>query len=107
MIEWILIAVLITLATAHIGIAWTLMTSVGNLMDWTKPLIAKIKSSYIQDLLTCAKCVSGQAGLWLSVFVWFYFRPAIDPIGYGMGVLVWLCTVIVLTDQLNQKYGYA
>jgi len=102
-LAWI---ILLLLMSSHIGIAWNILLSPGNILDWLNGYIDRIKYEYLKDLLTCAKCVSGQFGLWSYVFVCIrYHFVDIDNM-ILIGVL-WVSSVIVVTDQLMRRYGYA
>lgn len=102
MIDVILYIVLLTILVSHVGIAWGLLMMPGNLFDWVPGKIQRIKNPYLRDLLTCSKCISGQAALWVIVGAMIY---QIDFILLVFG-LFWIMLVIVVTDQLNKRYGY-
>ena len=115
MIEWlasrnaidiILIFFLFTLLIAHTGITWSgILLQEGNIFDFLPPMIEKIKSPYIQNLLECPKCISGQFALWtyvgasihFGIFHWFF--------SIVLGI-AWVSWVIAVTDQLHKLYGY-
>lgn len=115
MIEWltsrnaidiILIFFLATILIAHVGITWSgILLQEGNIFDFLPAKIEKIKSPYIQNLLECPKCISGQFALWtyvafcihFDIFHWFF------SIVFG---IAWVCWVIAVTDQLHRLYGY-
>lgn len=104
--EGAILFILIVLAISHTGIAWAgCLITPGNLLDWLPSRINKIKNTYIQDLLKCPKCISGQCALWVFIAVSFhveqfhwFFSPAIG--------LIFISVVIVVTDQLFRRYGY-
>lgn len=101
-----IIFVFVTIMVAHTGIAWSLLLSPGSILDWLSPKIHRIRNPYIKDLLTCMKCVSGQVSLWLYVGGCFYLRLSDWPVLIVGGVL-WVSWIIVVTDQLAKKEGYA
>ena len=107
MLNLLLMWVATTIVTAHIGIAYGLLLRPGNLLDRLAPRIEKIKWTVLRDLLSCVKCVSGQAALWL--YVWYCLRFHVKQeadILIIVGIL-WISSVIVVTDQLNRRYGYS
>ena len=106
MIDIILFFLLATLLIAHIGITWSgILLQPGNLFDFLPARIERIKSPYIQNLLECPKCISGQFALWtyvaacihFDIFHWFF------TIVIG---IAWVSWVIAVTDQLHRLYGY-
>lgn len=104
-IEGVVLFVVGIILVAHIGIAWILLCMPGNLFDWFPvKVLQRIRNPYIYDLLSCAKCVSGQAALWSWVVACFYL-PLPVPMMIVCG-LVWICSVIVFTDQMVKRYGY-
>lgn len=105
-LEIILIFFLATLLISHIGITWSgILLQDGNLLDFLPPKIEKIKNRYIQNLLECHKCISGQFALWtyvgasihFGIFHWFF--------SIVLGI-AWVCWVIAITTQLYKIYGY-
>lgn len=102
MIDTVLQFAVLTLLIAHTGIGLTLLQTPGNLLDWLPQHIAKIKNSYIVDLLSCCKCLAGQLAFWNSLWIMYWYNA-----WQWTGVLaMWVLLVIVLTDQLNRRYGY-
>ena len=106
MIDIVLFFLLATILIAHTGITWSgILLQPGNLFDFLPPKIEKIKSPYLQNLLECPKCISGQFALWtyvgasihFDVFHWFF------SIVFG---IAWVSWVIAVTDQLHRAYGY-
>ena len=101
-----IIFLITTLLISHTGIAFAgLLQSPGNLLDWLPSRIQKIKNPYLRDLLSCMKCVSGQVALWSFVAVSIVegiFHPVYSP---GLCIL-WICWIIVVTDQLGKWEGY-
>lgn len=103
MIEVIIKGIIVTVLVCHTGIAWQLLLMPGKILDRLAPKIERIKILFIKDLLSCVSCVSGQVALWNAVWImwrlnaWQWFGVAI----------MWVLMVIVLTDQLNRRYGYA
>src|SRR5688500_19809085 len=74
-LEIILIFILATLLITHIGITWSgILLQPGNIFDFLPPKIEKIKSPYIQNLLECPKCISGQFALLTYVAVSIHFN---------------------------------
>lgn len=77
----------------------------GNLLDWLPKHIQRIKNPYIRDLFSCMKCVSGQVALWsfvglmvhMGAWHWF-FTP--------LAGILWICWIIVVTDQVSKLEGY-
>ncbi|HUR30134.1 MAG TPA: hypothetical protein VMZ69_01810 [Saprospiraceae bacterium] len=105
-LEIILIFFLATLLISHIGVTWSgILLQEGNIFDFLPPKIEKIKSPYIQNLLECPKCISGQFALWtyvgtsihFGIFHWFF--------SIVLGI-AWVCWIIAVTDQLHRLYGY-
>jgi hypothetical protein len=105
-IDYVLLFIVATLLVAHTGITWSgILLQPGNIFDFLPPKIERIKSPYIQNLLECPKCISGQFALWtyvtlsihFEVFHWFFSIIA--------GIM-WVCWVIAVTDQLHRLYGY-
>lgn len=106
MIDIVLIFILATLLVTHTGITWSgILLQPGNLLDFLPPRIEKIKSPYLQNLLECPKCISGQFALWtyvgvsihFGIFHWFF------SIAFG---IAWVCWNIAVTAQLFKHYGY-
>ena len=105
-IDIVLFFFLATILSAHTGIAWSgILLQPGNLLDFLPAKIEKIKSPYLQNLLECPKCMSGQFSLWtyvgfciyFGIFHWFF------SIVFG---IAWVCWVIAVTSQLYKIYGY-
>lgn len=103
----ITIFIIATILTSSTGLAFAgILQNPGNMLDWLPGRIEKIKNPYIRDLFSCTKCISGQYALWSYIgvvaysgmFHWF-FSPA-------CGVL-WICWIIVVTDQAGKRLGYA
>ena len=103
MIETVIQFAVLTLLISHAGIGWTLLQTPGNLLDWVPQHIAKIKNSYIVDLLSCCKCIAGQLALWNGMWIMYWA----DCWQWTGVVLMWVMMCIVLTDQFNRRYGYA
>lgn len=101
--EMILNFVILTVLVTHAGIAWTLLQTPGNLLDWLPQHIQRVRNPYVRDLLSCSKCVSGQAAFWNAVWI-MWLANAWQWSGVA---IMWVLMVIVLTDQLNRRYGYA
>lgn len=106
MINYLLIFIVATLLVAHVGICWSgILLKPDNILAWLTPHINNIKSTYIQDLLSCHKCVSGQFALWsyvgvsihFGIFHWFF------SIMFG---IAWVCWCIVIANQLYKLYKY-
>lgn len=103
----LIVFIVATLLVSHTGIAWAgILTTPGNLFDWVPAKLQRIKNEYVQDLLSCSKCISGQFAFWtfigLSVyydrFHWFFS---------AFVLIAWVSWVIVVTDQLFKRYGYS
>lgn len=102
----VLIFFLASILCAHTGITWSgILLQPGNLLDFLPSRIERIKSPYLQNLLECPKCISGQFTLWtyvalcihFQVFHWFF------SIAFG---IAWVCWIIALTSQLHKMYGF-
>lgn len=107
MIEALILFIIATLVTSHVGIAYaSVLTRPGNLLDWLPGKIDKIKNPYLKDLLMCCKCISGQFALWTFVAVSIYsgsFHWFFSPVA----CIMWICWIVVFTDQANRLEGYA
>lgn len=98
---------LLTILVSHTGIAYVgILLTPGNMLDWLPKHIQTIKNPYLQDLLTCSKCISGQFALWTFVALSFHYQT-FNPILSPMLCIAWISWVIVVTDQLMKRYGYA
>lgn len=105
-VEITLIIIVASWLCAHTGITWSgILLQPGNIFDFLPPKIEKIKSPYIQNLLECPKCISGQFSLWTYVAVSVYFGIFHWFFSIIVGI-AWVCWVIALTDQLHKRYGY-
>lgn len=106
MTDAILFILTITLAVCHTGIAFILMQMPGNILNFIKGPIDGLHNEPLKELLQCQKCVSGQVALWIVIAF-----AIVQPFGvvwylWIFGGLLWIPSVIVLTDQLSAKYGY-
>ena len=105
-LEIILIFLLASLLVSHIGITWSgILLQPGNLFDFLPPKIEKIKSAYIQNLLECPKCVSGQFALWIYVAVSIQFGIFHWFFSIVLGI-AWVSWIIALTANLHKAYGF-
>lgn len=105
-LDYLILFLMATILVAHTGIAYAgVLQSPGNLLDWIPGRVQKIKNSYLRDLLTCMKCVSGQVALWSFVIV--SIEAGIwHPVYSILAGILWICWVIVVTDQLGKWEGY-
>ena len=105
-LDIVLIFFLASILCAHTGITWSgILLQPGNMLDFLPSKIEGIKNPYIQNLLECPKCISGQFTLWTyvalsihyGVFQWFF------SIAFG---IAWVCWIIALTTVLYKIYGF-
>ena len=105
-LDILIIFIIATLLIAHTGITWSgILLQEGNLFDFLPPRIEKIPSPYIQNLLECPKCISGQFALWTYVGVSVYF----DVFHWFFSIvagIAWVSWVIGITAWLYRLYGY-
>jgi len=106
MMDIFLIFFLATLLVTHTGITWSgILLQPGNLLDFLPAKIERIKSSYLQNLLECPKCISGQFALWTYVGTSIYFGVFHWFFSIIVGI-AWVCWNIAVTAQLYKIYGY-
>lgn len=103
MMELAIKFIILTLLVCHTGIAWQLMLMPGKILDRLAPKIERIKILFIRDLLSCVSCISGQFAFWNAIWI-MYWTGKWEWAGVAC---MWVMMVIVLTDQLNRKYGYS
>lgn len=102
-IIYIIYFLILTIMVAHTGIALVgVMQAPGNILDWFPKWAEQKLPVYIADLVTCGKCISGQVALW----TWIIGMIVVGPSSTWWG-FTWVASVIVLTDQLMRRYGYA
>lgn len=107
MITLFIALVIATVLVSSTGLALVgVLQMPGNMLDWLPSKIEKIKNPYLRDLFSCTKCVSGQCALWSYVAVVAYsdaFHWFFSPL---CGIL-WICWIIVVTDQAGKRLGYS